>query len=281
MKRRIIGIIILQILILSCLTPIYQNPEKTPIKVNQPIQEVEHQVIKNHSNVIDTSIYRDRPLEEIVKNVPINTLNRSDIETLVQFLVENETDPFIKVKNIHDWISVNIAYDTEGFFSGNISATDFNEVLTSGKSVCSGYAQLFKKMTEMAGFNTEIVSGDSKGYGFDPFQKREIDVNHAWNAVEIKDNWYLVDTTWDAGHVDGKDFVFDYSTGYLFLDPGYMIFSHFPEEPRWQLLDSPISYSEYTEIHPLTGEFFDYFEIGENDRSILQTDGELDIHFFE
>jgi len=49
-----------------------------------------------------------------------------------------------------------------------------------------------------------MVSGYSKGYGFDDHEDAPIEIDHAWNAVEIDQHWYLVESTWGAGFVNDE-----------------------------------------------------------------------------
>mgnify|MGYP006906721466 CR=1 FL=1 len=73
-------------------------------------------------------------------------------------------------------------------------------------------------------------------------------------------NWYLVDTTWDSGYVNGSgtySYVRRYSTAYFLLDPQSMLYAHFPTMSMWQLLDPPVKKAEFTNLPRLRGDFFD------------------------
>ncbi len=211
----------------------------------------------------DVSAYHARPIEEKAVNVPSKLMNavfespQIYIGELVKFLIEDETDPFLQVKLIHDWIADNIAYDTAAYFSGNISSQAWALTLKNRKSVCEGYAGLFEKMCGLAGISCVKISGHARGYGFSLFEDENLkESNHAWNAVEIQDSWYLVDCTWDAGYIEGAEFLKHYSTAYLFLEPEAMIYTHFPENPKWQLLSRPIDASTIAEEPNYRGRYF-------------------------
>lgn len=63
--------------------------------------------------------------------------------------------------------------------------------------VCEGYAKAFKYLANQAGYECEML----QGVGINSSGKKE---NHAWNAVKLKDTWYLVDCTWDDPIVVGN-----------------------------------------------------------------------------
>jgi len=63
--------------------------------------------------------------------------------------------------------------------------------------------------------------------------------NHSWNAVHIDGSWFLLDCHWATRHDDTDDVKYDYDDFYFLTDPGEMIFSHFPKDPAWQLLETP------------------------------------------
>jgi hypothetical protein len=72
--------------------------------------------------------------------------------------------------------------------------------------------------------------------------------NHAWNAVQIDGRWYLLDSTWDAGSVDRETQGFKrHNSEYNFFltNPSHFIYTHLPENSRWQLLESPWSSDEF------------------------------------
>ena len=48
------------------------------------------------------------------------------------------------------------------------------------------------------------ISGYAKGYGYSPEHPVTTNhqTNHAWNAVYLKGNWFLLDCTWGAGRLD-------------------------------------------------------------------------------
>lgn len=173
-----------------------------------------------------------------------------------QALLEGETDPFAKVKLIHDWICATITYDTAMLKSGNAVNQDIQNVLASGKAVCSGYSRVFQALADMAGIPCVTVSGYIKNQR--GVRGLSQDNSHAWNLVQILGRWYIVDTTFDAGYVKDWVFVKKYSTANLFIDPARSIYSRFPKEAWQQLLPSPISGEEFLALPDLESDFFYY-----------------------
>lgn len=88
-----------------------------------------------------------------------------------------------QLKAIHDYIIDNSIYDS--------NRTDNNVIeyksdiaygpLIEGYGICGGYSDAFELFLEDLGIKSYKVSSDS----------------HVWNAVELYNNWYNIDLTWD------------------------------------------------------------------------------------
>jgi hypothetical protein len=219
----------------------------------------------NQDLLLDVSRYRNDTPSKKVTALPESVSESAsknpgkNLPALVQEITGGEDDPFQKVKNIHDWIALHISYDSEAL-SGRIPDQSHTSVLKRGKGVCDGYAELFRVMCEMAGFDCIKVYGYSRGYGSLTETSEKVETNHAWNAVRIGEAWYLVDVTWDAGYLfRSGSFFSEYATNYLFIPPGGMIFTHFPDNRSWQLLKTPYSRKEFLDLPYLTGEYYMVF----------------------
>ena len=169
-------------------------------------------------------------------------------------LASRESDPFMKVKLIHDWICLNISYDTAMLASGQVVGQDIASVWKSRTAVCSGYARLFQTMAEMAGLPCDVVSGYAKNQG--GRRGLEQENSHAWNIVKVGSASYIVDATFDAGHVENGRFIPRYSTDDLFVAPGASIFTRFPKEERHQLLPKPVSAAGFLASPDMEGAYF-------------------------
>jgi len=222
---------------------------------------------------------RVREIHPMIANF-ISTSPEKYVGPLVEALTKDVYDPFEKTKLIHDWIADNVRYNFEGYCSGNLGDNGWAGVLKSGKSVCAGYANLFAKMCGLAGLKCTVVSGFAKGYGYDPLGSTAPKSNHAWNAVTIQGRMYLVDVTWDAGYINGfGQNVKSYSTEYLFADPSHLIYSHFPDDPRLQLLPVEKSFEEFISLPGLRGAFFDsgIEMLGQDLRGVMETSGPFEL----
>lgn len=91
--------------------------------------------------------------------------------------IRNSSD-LKKVKAIHDWECNNLKYDYN-----NMEVNNAYSGLSSGKTMCVGFAEIFYKMALEAGLDAHIVSNE----------------DHAWNVVQVDGKWYDIDTTYDAG----------------------------------------------------------------------------------
>lgn len=155
--------------------------------------------------------------------VPDITDTPRSVETAVAKLAAELTDPaeseLEKARAIYRWITKNIAYDVQGFHSGNHGDLSPAGVLTSRKTVCMGYANLFEALAEAAGLEAGILIGWCKGYGFTIGVFDETFL-HAWNAVKINNQWRLVDTTWGAGYIEGHSFIPRFTEYYFLTPPG-------------------------------------------------------------
>lgn len=181
------------------------------------------------------------------------------LSELTEFLFRDIKSNEEKVRIIHDWIALNIAYDVEGYFSGQVEAYDELDVLRTGKSVCQGYANVFSAMCNSAGIENIIIGGYGRGLEFSVFGGEEkYNANHAWNAVKLSGKWQLIDANWDAGYVGGREFIRKYSTAYYLPDPAEFIYTHFPEKKEHQFLTSPLSFEEFRKLPFLREGFFEY-----------------------
>ena len=98
---------------------------------------------------------------------------------------------------VHDYLVLNTAYDNATAASGSGGPSHYAEgTLLNGLAVCSGYASVFQMLMMLADIPCEYVWNDV----------------HAWNLVQIDNEWYHIDVTWDDPSPDR---------------PGFVIYTHF------------------------------------------------------
>jgi len=175
----------------------------------------------------------------------------TSIESVAKYIVDREADPVLRVKALHDYVADRVAYDVPALEAGQYPPQDAQTVFERHTAVCAGYATLLAALGEAAGIEIVVVVGDSRDdQGL--FDGR----GHAWNAVNLDGSWFLIDATWDAGHVnDGEGFTKDYGTDYFLTPPEAFVTSHMPDDPRWQLLDAPISPGDFLRVPHLRPAF--------------------------
>ncbi|MDH4261904.1 MAG: hypothetical protein OEV78_02535 [Spirochaetia bacterium] len=176
-------------------------------------------------------------------------------KSLAAYLIQPAKTDLEKIRAIYRWVTANIDYDTKSYFSGAYEPTDSEYVFQSGKSVCEGYSNLFDALAREAGIESVKISGFAKGYGY--IQGSVDDkTNHAWNAVKLNGKWYLIDTTWGSGYLENRSFIRRFEEHYFLTSPIQFIYDHFPENPKWQLLDKTISKEEFIKRPYLRPDFF-------------------------
>ncbi len=230
-------------------------------------------------------IYKQNKMEKVIRLISKETMSNiftdpaNYIEILVKELSARTRDQYLIVKNIHDWICDNISYDTNDYFNNLELPQDYVSVLERKTAVCAGYSELFRKMCEIAGYEVKVISGYSKGFGYRGQISGKSD--HAWNGIKINDKWYLVDCTWDAGFVDRKIYIKEYSTDYLFINSREMLFSHLPEDNKNQFYYPVVSKEQFSREPMIEGAFFQYGLSLKNDSLLYDNNIEKNPYILE
>jgi Transglutaminase-like superfamily len=187
-----------------------------------------------------------------------------DPSILARQLTANCTTELEKVSIIFKWITDNISYRTipNNIYRRNgspkrqrikeeeedtsalkpLNERVAQDVLRERMGVCNGYARLFTTLCDYAGLRSEIITGYAKTNA----NKPRFGANHYWNAVMIDSAWRLLDATWASGYIFRNEFVHEYDAHYFLTSPKTFVLDHFPDDPRWTLLDES----------PLPGEFY-------------------------
>ncbi len=92
-----------------------------------------------------------------------------------------------KIKAIYDYICRHVEYDRATLGDSTVGKYTAYNALMKGTAVCQGYASLFYRMAVDSGLRVRVMPGESRG------------VPHAWNIVRLKNRYYNLDSTWDAG----------------------------------------------------------------------------------
>lgn len=188
-------------------------------------------------------------LHRLVVDMPDTAMTSP--QAVGEYIRANEEDPHGRVKAIHDFVANHVAYDAVALAEGRYPDQSADAVFRTGLGVCAGYANLAKTIADASGDHVIVVVGDSRERG-----GGIAGGGHAWNAARIENDWYLFDATWDAGHVEGRSFNREYSTGYLFPPPEVMGITHFPSQAAWQLREEPLSRGEFVRQPMMRPRFF-------------------------
>jgi hypothetical protein len=157
------------------------------------------------------------------------------IASLVDSLTLNLSSDKEKARAIYSWIAYHIEYDFVGLKNESKLKVDPLGVISKGKSVCQGYANLFNELATIAGLESEVVVGWAKN-GMDKIGKIDWESsNHAWNAVKIDNKWQLIDVTWGSGYGRNNKFIREFNAVYFCTPPEKMILNHYPEDEKWKL----------------------------------------------
>ena len=228
------------------------------------------------------SIHNGRP-DERATNVSAEAKRRlladpkRNLRPFVQSLVSGIDDPFRRVKIIHDWIALNIAYDVDAHAGKSPGASNDYETITMGRGACEMYSSLFKTMTGMAGIETKNILGNIRGSWFNPWKSG--DAAHVWNAVRVGGNWFITDVTGDAGGLVGNKFVFHYKTTFLLASPHSAIGFYFPSNPEEQFLSPPLSLPEFSDHFYHTPDFFEWLTPRQPISRIMTVESSLKLSF--
>lgn len=192
-------------------------------------------------------------------------------EAVGSYIAAHEPTQLGRVRAAHDWVADHIAYDGPSYRAGRYPPQDAATVFAKRVGVCAGYAHVFQAIAKSAGLEARYVVGTVRGLDMRPDGE-----SHAWNAVKIDGAWALLDTTWDAGHLEGEAFVKRYSTVYFLTPPDVFRVDHFPDQAEWQLDPKPLDRVEFFRRPMMTAEFFsDGFVLESPDRSQVSTEGEF------
>jgi len=150
-----------------------------------------------------------------------------------------------KAKAIYDWMAENIIYD----YTYSICYAD--ECWEKRTGVCSAFSEVYVKLAKGCGLSAEKISGKCRNS-----ESSDGNGSHAWNMVKTEKGWILLDVTWGScnGHGDNLNNGNAWTTygesskTWWDVDPCWMIFTHFPEKSKDQLMGSPVSSVVYMNL---------------------------------
>ena len=123
-----------------------------------------------------------------------------DTARRILYSINSDGDDTVeKLSKIHDYIALNVIYDSAllqlsdsedpkypySYLSG-FRGFNLEGALLDGKAVCDGITKAFMLLARMEGIECIRVTG-----------KNAENVGHAWNKVKIENTWYNIDVTGD------------------------------------------------------------------------------------
>ena len=199
-------------------------------------------VIENSNYRLIVEAWRPTSIAQLVEQIRNFTRNRPTLDRLWM---------------IFYWMARNIDYDTAPYVGKKHVEKSPESVFRTRKANSDGYANLFQRLCDEFELRCEKINGYSKSYVFELCNRSSVPVDHAWNAVQINEQWYFIELTWSVGYLESSQLFKREFNSYFFLTrPNELIYHHFPAEERWQLLKQPIQMAQYMQMPKIWPSFF-------------------------
>ena len=117
-------------------------------------------------------------------------LQLEEVEQVKQKIISSLSDPDDEWQTeleIHDYIIDSCTYELS---ENQLVCSSVYGALVNGRAACEGYSRAAKLMFDEVGIESALVSGVS-------VSEDGTESLHMWNAVDIDDDFYYLDCTWD------------------------------------------------------------------------------------
>lgn len=145
------------------------------------------------------------------------------------------------------WQTHFIKFDNRRKLNPQNNIDNASSALMERMAASKGMAQMFKALCSVKSIKCEVVKGFLRYRPRDigHFDKSEI---HYWNIVTIGNTKFLIDVALGIGPMDerGRIKTQEYTDAWWLCNRKLFCCSHFPEQPSSQLLESPITQSEFS-----------------------------------
>ncbi|KAK3603019.1 hypothetical protein CHS0354_037766 [Potamilus streckersoni] len=215
--------------------------------------------------------------------IQVSKSEHKNVRELVWDLIysKNITNEIEKCRVIFRWLATK---NLKEMNFDKVEKGSPEEILMGLKTGKTTYAMVFDTMCNYAGLHSKIISGYAKGADYRPGQKFTPGSNqHSWNAVYIYGTWCLIDAHWAARRIIGKQATteeFHYQLDeYFFLpDTHQLIYTHFPDDPKWQLLERPVTLEEFENMPHMKPQFFKFgLEFVSHRTAVIYGRGEINL----
>ncbi|KAK3095037.1 hypothetical protein FSP39_009493 [Pinctada imbricata] len=131
--------------------------------------------------------------------------------------------------------------------------------LGSGRTT---YAMAFHTLSKYSDLHSKVITGVAKGMDYKPGQPLVPGSNHhTWNVVLIGGVWHFVDTRFARRPVisnltNSSKVQYELDDHFFMTNPEQFIYTHFPDDPQWQLLDPHVTMEEFCNMPVMTPHFF-------------------------
>ena len=177
-----------------------------------------------------------RPAHQVADSVAIAELARS--------IAGEARSDSARAAILYEWVARHVRYDAPAFFRGADGRESAEHVFRHRLALCGGYVALYQRLAREVGLDAVPITGYAKGVDH-VFGRSTKKPNHAWLAMHIAGEWRLLDPTWGAGVIDGRNFEPRFTWDFFLVQPDELILSHFPEDAEWQLVDRPLDRRDF------------------------------------
>lgn len=239
------------------------NQELDTKKIEHKKKSVKPQKLKDSQTNHNTYKLQPLPknpfaqLDRYVRNCPKS--ESKTIKRLASYLKKHTFTDLEKARSIYVWITDNIRYDDKAFNSKKYPNYTPENILKNKKAVCAGFSILYYELGIEMGLQIKKVNGYAKGYGY-KVRSQFKQSNHAWNIINIDNQWKVFDATWGQGSaskINGKlKSKKKFSELWFNVDPYQAIFSHLPEKEENSFVKPHLSLKLYEKFPKLDLHFF-------------------------
>lgn len=166
----------------------------------------------------------------------------------------------------------------------NVRRGSPEEILMQLQSGQTTYAVVYEILCSYAHLHCKTLTGYAKGAEYKPGMRFTGEHGqHSWNAVLVNGAWRLVDCHWAARRLVGKQVTvenirYELDEYYFMPDPHQLIFTHYPDDGSWQLLERSIALTDFENLVPVKSAFFKYgLQILGHREAVIHTKQEITI----